>query len=201
MSIETATTDFGPERLFLSGLFARSREFHRAAIEILEQLAPNAKRPSISEGGTLSERASIAAYGVALALTVEAMGVQGKPSLDNQKAVFECAIGLVYAALLHCLKNNGVDLKAQPLASGFAKLFVQLNDAQRTEIVQKGMALYSDMIGPGYPKVKDWHDTLLTLMQVWLVSATSEKRTVEQDNDLKMLFSQKLQSLYSAVKD
>ena len=69
--------------------------------------------------------------------------------------------------------------------SRFAEQFVYLEDAQRNELAQKGMEIFKDMIESDHPKLKEWHDTLSKAVQIWLISATSDKRTKEQDEDMQ----------------
>lgn len=100
------------------------------------------------------------------------------------------------------LKNDGVKLDSKlwgHLPVRFAELFVWLDDAKRKEMAKKGLEIFKDMIESNHPKLKEWHDTLSKDVQIWLISATSDKRTKEQDEDFRKIFSSHLGALYNAV--
>lgn len=204
--VSRLATDLDTQRPHLSGVFVRFDEGHSEAVAFFSQLNPSFSPPSLPEGAPESVRAGFAAHDLAIGIAFEAMRSQGKLLLDGRDmSIFESAIGLSYAIFIFMLlsgylKADGVEIDSKPLASGFAELFVYLNDAQRTELVKKGLELFQDMIGSAHEKVKDWHDTLSKAVQLWLISATSDKRTKEHDEDLRKVFASHLGALYRAME-
>jgi len=198
-----SATDRDPSHPYLSGVLARFDEGYSEASAFFSKLDPSFKMPSLPEGPA-RVRAGSAAYGLALGVTAEAMVSKSKFSLDAREVIRESAVNVSYAMfiftlLVHYLKADNVEIDPQPLASGFASLYSHLNDVQRTEIKDQGTALFQDMIGPGYAKVKDWHLSLSKAVEIWLLSATSDKRTKENDEQMRKVFGYQLEALHKAI--
>ena len=199
-------TDHDSERPYFSGLLLRFDEEHAEAISFFSKVNPRFTQPPLPEGASESIRAGVAAYGLALGIACEAMGAQGKLMIDvGEVSIFEGAIGLSYAMFIFTLfsgylKDDRIQIESKPVASGFTDLFVYLDDAQRKELAKKGIEIFKDMIGSDHQKVKEWHDTLSKAIQLWLISATSDKRTKENDEDFRKIFAGQLSALYKAVE-
>ena len=137
-----------------------------------------------------------------------AMRLQGKLMVGSKEvSIEEGAVGLSYALFIWILlsgylKDDGVEIETVPLARDFAELFVYLDDAQRKELAKKGGEIFQDMIKhlTDTPKLQEWHGMLSKAVQLWLISATSDKRTKEGDEDLRKVFSGQLGVLYVAAK-
>jgi len=114
-------------------------------------------------------------------------------------------MGLSYAMFIFILlsgylKADGIEIESKPVLAGFAEQFVYLDAAKREAVATKGLKMFQDMIGSNHEKVKEWHDTLSKAVQLWLISATSDKRTQEHDQDLRKVFAGQLGALYRAIQ-
>jgi hypothetical protein len=142
--------------------------------------------------------AGFAAYGLAISIAFNAMRSNGKLLIDGEeRSIIEGAMGLSYAMFIFILlsgylKADGIEIESKPVPAGFAEQFVYLDAAKREAVATKGVKMFQDMIGSNHEKVKEWHDTLSKAVQLWLISATSDKRTQEDDQDLRKVFAGQL---------
>lgn len=201
-------TDLDPERPYLSGLLLWFDEVGSKTNSLITELHPSYSSPPIPEGLSENERGGFAAYSLAMFIAVEAMGKQGKTfTVEDEKLIFDGAIAISYAMFILTLfsgylKDDGVEIDSKrlvPLWNSFPEVFVWLDDAKRKEMAKKGLEIFKDMIESNHPKIKEWHDTLSKTVMTWLLSATSDKRTKEQDEDFRKIFSSRLGALYNAV--
>ena len=201
-------TDLDRERLYLSGLLLRFDEEMSEAVSFFSKLNPRFKPPPIPEGASLNIRGGVAAHSIAMGIASHAMRSQGKLMVGSKEvSIKEGALGLSYAMFIWILlrgylKDDGIEIETVPLARDFAELFVYLDDVQRKGLAKKGWELFQDMIKhlSDTPKLQEWHDMLSKAVQLWLVSATSDKRTKEGDEDLRKVFSGQLGALYTAAE-
>ncbi len=203
------TTDFDPERPYLSGLLLRFDEDQADSVSFFTKLNPSFRSPPIPEGTSESERGGLAAYSSAMVMAVEAMGAQGKLMLDGERtSILEGAIGISYAMLIltllsSYLKDDGVELDSKlwgDLPVRFAELFIWLDDAKRKELATRGLEIFKNMLESNHPKLTEWHDTLSKAVRIWLISATPDKRTKGYDKDLRKVFNSYLGALYEAIE-
>lgn len=198
-------TDLDRERPYLYGLLLRFDEGQPEAASFFSKLNPSFRPTPIPEGTSQSVRGGFAACSLALSIALAAMSSHGKLMVGSKEvSILEGALGLSYAMfiwILLCgyLKDDGVAVDTVSFPRCFADQFVYLDDTQRNELAQKGMEIFKDMIESDHPKLKEWHDTLSKAVQIWLISATSDKRTKEQDEDMKKIFSSHLDALYKSV--
>lgn len=201
-------TDLDPKRPYLSGLLLRFDEDSADSVSFFTKLNPSFRPPPIPEDTSESERGGLAACSSAMGMAAEAMRLQGKLMLDGERvSILEGAIGISYAMFILTLlsiylKDDDVELDSKlwgHLPVRFAEQFIWLDDAKRKELATKGLEIFKDMIESNHPKIKEWHDTLSKAVQIWLISTTSDKRTKEQDEDMKKIFSSHLDALYKSV--
>jgi hypothetical protein len=196
------------ERPYLSGLLQRFDEEMSEAVSFFTRLNPRFIPPSIPEGASLSVKGSIAAHSLAMGIASHAMRSLGKLMVGSKEvSIEEGALGLSYAMFIWILlsgylKDDGVEIETVPLASNFAELFVYLDDAQRRELAKKGGEIFKDMINhlSDTQNLQEWHGILSKVVQLWLISATSDKRTMEGDEELREIFSGQLGALYAAAE-
>lgn len=207
MNLKLAT-DFDRERPYLYGLLQRFNEETSEAVSFFTKLNPHFMPPSIPEGASLSVKGSIAAHSLAMGIASNAMRSLGKLMVDSKAvSIREGALGLGYAMFIWILlrgylKDDGVEIDTVPLASDFAELFVCLDDAQRRELAKEGGEIFKDMINhlSDTQNLQEWHGILSKVVQLWLISAISDKRTMEGDEELRKVFSSQLGALYAAVE-
>jgi hypothetical protein len=201
----TLATDLDRERPYLYGLLLRFNEGQSEATYFFSKLNPGFRPTLIPEGASQSVRGGFSACSLALSIAFAAMSSHGKLMVGSKEVtILEGALGLSYAMFIWILlrgylKDDGVAIDTVPFHRRFAEQFVYLDDTQRNELAQKGMEIFKDMIESDHPKLKEWHDTLSKAVQIWLISATSDKRTKKQDEDMQKIFSSHLDVLYKSV--
>ena len=193
-------------RPYLSGLLLRFDEGYSDAVSFFSAINPSLIPPLIPKGASEARKAGFAAYGLAISIAFGAMRSNGKLLIDGgERSIVEGAIGLSYAMFIFILlsgylKDDGVEIESEPVPAGFAEQFVYLDAAKREAVATKGFKMFQDMIGSTHGKVKEWHDTLSKAVQLWLISATSDKRTEEHDKDLRKVFAGQLEALCRAIQ-
>lgn len=201
-------TALGPKRPYLSGLLRRFNEEQSEAISFFSNLNPRFRPPLIPEGASQNVRGGIAAHSLAMGIASHAMRSQGKLMVGSKDVpIEEGAIGLSYALFIWILlrgylKDDDVEIETVPLAHNFSELFVYLDDHQRKELAARGGEIFQNMIKhlSDTPALQEWHNVLSKVVQLWIISATSDKRTKENDDDLRKVFAYQLNALYAAVE-
>ena len=200
--------DLDRERPYLYGLLLRFDAGQSEATSSFSKLHPSFKPPPIPEGASQSVRGGFVACSLALSIAFAAMSSHGKLMVGSKEvSIEEGALGLSYAMFIWILlrgylKDDGVEIDTVPLPRRFAEQFVYLDDAQRIELAKKGGEIFQDMIKhlSDTPDLQQWHGTLSKNVQIWFISATSDKRTKENDEDLRKVFSYQLGWLYAAAE-
>lgn len=200
--------DLDRERPYLYGLLLRFDAGQSEATSFFSKLNPSFKPPPIPEGASQSVRGGFAACSLALSIAFAAMSSHGKLLVGSKEvSIEEGALGLSYALFIWMLlrgylKDDGVEIETVPLARDFAELFVYLDDAQQKELAKKGGEIFQDMIKhlSDIPNLQEWHGILSRNVQLWVISTTSDKRTKENDEDLRKIFSYQLGWLYAAAE-
>jgi hypothetical protein len=204
-SLDKLLTVGDPHRPYLSGLLLRFDEGYSDAVSFFSAINPSFTQPPLPKGASEARRAGFAAYGLAISIAFNAMRSNGKLLIDGgERSIVEGAMGLSYAMFIFILlsgylKDDGVEIGSKPVPAGFAEQFVYLDVAKCEAVATKGLKMFQDMIGSTHEKVKEWHDTLSKAVQLWLFSATSDKRTKEHDKELRKIFAGQPEALYKAI--
>jgi hypothetical protein len=204
--LEKLLTVGDPQRPYLSGLLIRFDEGYSDAVSFFSAINPNFIPPPLPKAASEVRTASFAAYGLAISIAFGAMRSNGKLLIDGrEKSIVEGAMGLSFAMFIFILlsgylKADGIEIESEPVIAGFAEQFVYLDAAKREAVATKGLKMFQDMISSTYEKVKEWHDTLSSAVQLWLISATPDKRTQGHDEDLRKVFAGQLEALCRAIQ-
>lgn len=156
------------------------------------------KDSPITDGGE-------AAYGMALALAVKALTSLGQPSIGEPKPTFTHSIAVVFAIYIYVLfsnylKHDGLQIRPHSVASGFANLFANFSKSDRAAIENNGLEMFKRTLARNSKTMQEWHDNLSKTIQIWLISATSSKRTPQHDQALQQILELQLKTLHDTLR-
>lgn len=200
--VDLLATNLDPQRPYFSGLLVRYDEAQAEAVAFFRRVNPNFNPPLIPRDATESEKVAIAAVGLSVGVAFEAMYAHKKLMIDTEQASMrEGAIAVSYALFLFLLfsgqlKLNGVILDWKPVAQTFARQFLYLDASKQKQLAREGLDHFKHLVGSDRQEVKEWLELLTKTVEIWLFSATSQKRTKEADASLRQVFTFQLKALY-----
>jgi hypothetical protein len=190
---------------FTKALCLRATEYHEETINDLKNMVGRV-RP-IKESNTIDELAASCAITISMHIAHEAAKniALSAAFLPYQQTPKQAPLIIAFSLFLLSgiegpLKAEGIILDSRELTADLATLFFMFHsDEERAKNALNGIETFQYIVKSDDEKVKEWHEDLIKLLDIYVLQWTSDKKEMKEI-DCVPLFGGLLSGLLKALE-